>query len=46
MSNSKLFKATTYQLCMCSATTTFRWIKGHTGNKENKQAGKLAGMGA
>ncbi|KAG0699321.1 ribonuclease H-like protein [Suillus ampliporus] len=44
--NSKLFKATVYHLRMRSATTAFRWIKGHSGNQGNDEADKLAGTGA
>ncbi|KAG2037250.1 hypothetical protein BDR03DRAFT_1051385, partial [Suillus americanus] len=46
VTNSNLFRATAYHLRKRSATTTFRWIKGHNGNKGNEEADRLAGIGA
>ncbi|KAG2148793.1 hypothetical protein DEU56DRAFT_729869 [Suillus clintonianus] len=46
IANSDIFRATVYQLRKRSATTTFRWIKGHSNNKGNDEADKLAEIGA
>ncbi|KAG2132751.1 ribonuclease H-like domain-containing protein [Suillus clintonianus] len=46
IANSEIFRATVYQLRKRSATTTFRWIKGHSNNKGNNEADKLAEIGA
>jgi ribonuclease HI len=43
--NKIFFKRAAYLLRKRSATTTFRWVKGHNGNPENEQSNALAKQG-
>ncbi|KAG1875983.1 ribonuclease H-like domain-containing protein [Suillus tomentosus] len=46
IANSNLLQATAYQLHRRAATTTFKWTKGQSRIEGNKQANRLAGLGA
>ena len=44
--NAELFKRAAYLLKKRSATTAFKWVKGHIGNLGNEESDKLAKEGA
>jgi ribonuclease HI len=44
--NTTLFKKAAFMLKSKSAKTTFRWVKGHSGNLGNEESDKLAKEGA
>ncbi|KAI0085283.1 ribonuclease H-like domain-containing protein [Irpex rosettiformis] len=46
MANANHFRAAAYRLWARSARMTFKWTKGHAGEKGNEGANKLAGKGA
>ncbi|KAG2740664.1 RnaseH-domain-containing protein, partial [Suillus brevipes Sb2] len=46
IANSDLIRATAYNLRIRSASTTFKWVKGHDQSRGNIEADKLAGLGA
>ena len=44
--NAQLFKRAAYLLRRRTATTSFKWVKGHDGNLGNEESDKLAKEGA
>lgn len=44
--NTQLFKRAAYLLQRRTATTSFKWVKGHRGNLGNEESDKLAKEGA
>ena len=44
--NAPLFQSAAYLLRQRTATTTFKWVKGHQGNIGNEESDKLAREGA